>query len=200
MLVRLHPRARKTLFVPNGTQGRPVPVEGLASRRVTEWNLRLEPSGLSPTIGERLMIHAQGLALSTVEPCSLILKPTGRCLWMKTSTLPQPQSLSESKEATETERRKHVDSSSRPSRPLSVEDTLVAKLDKAREVTLEDFKALVLQAVSDMGPTTSQRYVHDHWLDFPASYVRVHHKKHIELCMPHLRIKVWPLMTLRRHT
>ena len=107
---------------------------------------RLEPSGLSPTIGERLMIHAQGLALSKVEPCSLILKPTGRCLSMKTSTLPQPQSLSESKEATETERRKHVDSSSRPSRPLSVEDTLVAKLDKAREVTLEDFKALVLQA------------------------------------------------------
>ena len=68
MLVRLHPRARKTLFVPNGTQGRPVPVEGLASRRVTEWNLRLEPSGLSPTIGERLMIHAQGLTLSKVEP------------------------------------------------------------------------------------------------------------------------------------
>ena len=96
MLVRLHPRARKTLFVPNGTQGRPVPVEDLASRRVTEWNLRLEPSGLSPTIGERLLIHAQGLALSKVEPCSLILKPTGRCLSMKTSTLPEPQSLSES--------------------------------------------------------------------------------------------------------
>ena len=36
ILIRLHPRARKTLFVPHGTQDRPVPVEGLASRRVTE--------------------------------------------------------------------------------------------------------------------------------------------------------------------
>ena len=63
-------------------------------------------------------------------------KPTGRGELMKTSTLPQPQSLSESKEATETERRNHVDSSSRPSRPLSVEDTFVAKLDKAKDKEL----------------------------------------------------------------
>ena len=31
-------------------------------------NLRMGPSGLSPTIGELLMIHAQGLTLSKVEP------------------------------------------------------------------------------------------------------------------------------------
>ena len=117
---------------------------------------------------------------------------------MKTSTLPQPQSLSESKEATETERRKHVDSSSRPSRPLSVEDTFVAKLDKAKEGTLEDFKSLVLQAVSDMDPVTSQQYVHDRWLDFPVSYV-VCTMRRVEVCMRHLRIKVLPVMTLRRH-
>ena len=98
--------------------------------------------------------------------------------------LPKEQSLSESKEATETERRKHVDSSSRPSRPPSVEDTFVAKLDKAKEGTLEDFKALVLQAVFDMDPTTSQQYVHDRWLDFPASYVRVHHEKRRTLYVP----------------
>ena len=35
----LHPRARKTPFVPNGTKDRPVSVEDLASRRVTEMEL-----------------------------------------------------------------------------------------------------------------------------------------------------------------
>ena len=39
MLIRLHPRARKTFFVPNGTQDRSVPVEDLASRRVTDMEL-----------------------------------------------------------------------------------------------------------------------------------------------------------------
>jgi len=39
MLIRLHPRARKTFFVANGMQDRPVPVEDLASRRVTDIEL-----------------------------------------------------------------------------------------------------------------------------------------------------------------
>ena len=36
MLIRLHPRARKTLFVPNGTKDRPIPVGDLANQRTTE--------------------------------------------------------------------------------------------------------------------------------------------------------------------
>ena len=106
---------------------------------------------------------------------------------MKTSTL--PQSLSESKEATETIE-KRVDSSSRlfsssrPSKPLLAEDTFVTKLDKTKEGTLEDFKVLALQAVSDIDPAASQQYVHDRWLDFPASYVRVHHEKSRTMYVP----------------
>jgi hypothetical protein len=33
-----------------------------------KWNLRMEPSRLSPTIGEGVVIHAQGLTLSKGEP------------------------------------------------------------------------------------------------------------------------------------
>jgi hypothetical protein len=70
MLIRLDPRARKTLFVSSGTQDREdqrVPVEDLlkAWRQVEsrKWNLRMEPSGLPPTIGQGLMIHAKGRCL-----------------------------------------------------------------------------------------------------------------------------------------
>ena len=49
---------------------------------------------------------------------------------------------------------------------------------------MADFKALVLQAVADIDPATSQQYVHDRWLDFPAFYVRVHHEKRKTLYVP----------------
>ena len=65
-----------------------------------------------------------------------------------------------------------------------VEDTFSSRLDKATEGTLDDFKALVLQAVADIDPATSQQYVHDRWLDFPTSYVRVHHEKRKTLYVP----------------
>ena len=35
-----------------------------------------------------------------------------------------------------------------------------------------------------MDPTISQQYVHDRWLDFPASYVRVHHEKRRTFYVP----------------
>ena len=140
------------------------------------------------------------LSPTTEDPCAKVdsfqgrtivllkSKPTGQGVFGKTSTL--PKRLSESKEA----RRpgidpllsidSRVDSSSRPSRPLSVEDTFTSRLDNAIEGTLDDFKALVLQAVADIDPATSQKYVHDRWLDFPTSYIRVHHEKHKTLYVP----------------
>ena len=59
-----------------------------------------------------------------------------------------------------------------------------SRLDKAKEGTLDDFKALVLQAVADVDPATSQQYVHDRWLDFPTFYVRVHHERRKTLYVP----------------
>ena len=49
---------------------------------------------------------------------------------------------------------------------LSVEDTFKESLNKAKEGsgTLEDLKSLVLQAVSDLDPSTGQPYAHDRWL------------------------------------
>jgi len=188
MLLRLRLRATKTFFVPNGTQDRPVPVEDLAPRRVTEMELA---DGTKRTFTDNRR--------RSDDPCArvdafkgrtiflLASKPTGRRASMKTSTV--PQSLSESKEATETIEKRvdsssRLSSSSRPSKPLSAEDTFVTKLDKTMEGTLEDFKALDLQAVSDIDPATSQLYVHDWWFGFPAPYVRAHHEKHRTLYVP----------------
>ena len=110
-------------------------------------------------------------------------KPTGHRISGKTSTLSEP--LRESKEArraglelSSRESQPGVDSSSRPV-SLSVEN-------KAKEGsgTLEDLKSLVLQAVSDLDPSTGQRYVHDRWLTFPTAEVRVHHGSRKTLFTP----------------
>ena len=78
-----------------------------------------------------------------------------------------------------------VDSSSRPV-SLSVEDTFKESLNKAKEGSgsLEDLKSLVLQAVSDLDPSTGQPYVHDRWLTFPTAEVRVHHESRKSLFTP----------------
>ena len=100
--------------------------------------------------------------------------------------------LRESKEArrpgvqlSSSESQPGVDSSSRPV-SLSVEDTFKENLNKAKEGsgTLEDLKSLVLQAVSDLDPSTGQPYVHDRWLTFPTAEVRVHHESRKTLFAP----------------
>ena len=117
-------------------------------------------------------------------------KPTGHRISGKTSTLSEP--LRESKEArrpgvelSSRESQPGVDSSSRPV-SLSVEDTFKESLNKAKEGsgTLEDLKSLVLQAVSDLDPSTGQAYVHDRWLTFPTAEVRVHHESRKTLFTP----------------
>ena len=69
---------------------------------------------------------------------------------------------------------------------LSVEDTFKESLNKAKEGsgTLEDLKSLVLQAVSDLDPSTGQPYAHDRWLTFPTAEVRVHHESRKTLFTP----------------
>ena len=88
-------------------------------------------------------------------------KPTGHRISGKTSTLREP--LRESKEArrpgvelSSRESQPGVDSSSRPV-SLSVEDTFKENLNKAKEGsgTLE---SRLLQAVSDLDPSTGQPY------------------------------------------
>ena len=93
-----------------------------------------------------------------------------------------------------------VDSSSRPV-SLSVEDTFKESLNKAKEGsgTLEDLKSLVLQAVSDLDPSTGQPYVHDRWLTFPTAEVRVHHESRKTLFTPFEDIRTFRLSTLTVH-
>ena len=190
-LIRLHPRARKTLFVPTGTKDRPLDIDTLASERVTEMTFS---DGSKKTFTDDWR--------RSDDPCAkvdsfvgrtifkLSSKPTGHRISGKTSTLSEP--LRESKEArrpgvelSSRESRPGVDSSSRPV-SLSVEDTFKESLNKAKEGsgTLEDLKSLVLQAVSDLDPSTGQPYVHDRWLTFPTAEVRVHHESRKTLFTP----------------
>lgn len=192
MLIRLHPRARKTLFVPNGTKDRPIPVEDLANQRTTEMEFE---DGTKRTFTDNWRSSKDPCAkVDSFKGRTIVLlksKPTGQGVFGKTSTL--PKRLSESKEA----RRpgidpllsidSRVDSSSRPSRPLSVEDTFTSRLDKAIEGTLDDFKALVLH--------TSMI---DGWTFLPLMFVCT--MRSIRLCMCHLTtVRVLLCRTLRRH-
>ena len=190
-LIRLHPRARKTLFVPTGTKDRPLDIDTLASERVTEMTFS---DGSKKTFTDDWR--------RSDDPCAkvdsfvgrtifkLSSKPTGHRISGKTSTLSEP--LRESKEArrpgvelSSRESKPGVDSSSRPV-SLSVEDAFKESLNKAKEGsgTLEDLKSLVLQAVSDLDPSTGQPYVHDRWLTFPTAEVRVHHESRKTLFTP----------------
>ena len=42
----------------------------------------------------------------------------------------------------------------------------------------------MLQAVSDLDPSTGQPYAHDRWLTFPTAEVRVHHESRKTLFTP----------------
>ena len=137
-LIRLHPRARKTLFVPTGTKDRPLDIDTLASERVTEMTFS---DGSKKTFTDDWR--------RSDDPCAkvdsfvgrtifkLSSKPTGHRISGKTSTLSEP--LRESKEArrpgvelSSCESQPGVDSSSRPV-SLSVEDTFKESLNKAKE-------------------------------------------------------------------
>ena len=183
-LVRLHTRTRVTLFSPEGTRDRPVPVTDLADERVTVMKLE---DGTEKTVRDNWRTSEDPSAkverFSDKTLFKLASKPTGMKLVGKQSTLP-PAPLEPV--ADKPPLSKATSKTAVSSKKDTCEDLFGQRLVKASAGTLETFRLAVVDAFSDRDPSTGGAYQHDRWLDFPTALVCFHHIPRTTLYVPRI--------------